>query len=347
MEQTNPELPKRVVDVGSASRPGVPFLHISRGQRARYAALSHRWGIGKICQTKEAVLDDHCRALPLDELSNVFRDAIEMTRRLGIQYLWIDSLCIVQDSPKDWETESSKMASIYSNASFTTSAALSGDRDAGLFSPRAELLARPCRVDVKSSHDAATEIVRIWNETDLGRLNLAYLYPLYSRAWVFQEQTLSPRILHFTPAGVHWECLAANYMEPEPIRQRKWQDAPIKCPLRRIPLPPPDSSEQTVTHDKWLDLIETYSGREISFDADRLPAMSGIAKVFIKLLHCGFDDYVAGIWKQNTLHSLAWYASTARGRGKRHSRPFTYVAPSWSWAALNGPVSFIVRTRIR
>ena len=98
----------------------VPFLLASAteegtGQRVPYVALSHRWGVGKICMTKKNNLAAHCTTLPFEELSNVFLDAMAVTRRLGIQYIWIDSLCIIQDSTEDWEAESGSLAEICSN----------------------------------------------------------------------------------------------------------------------------------------------------------------------------------------------------------------------------------------
>ncbi|OCL09195.1 HET-domain-containing protein, partial [Glonium stellatum] len=334
LNQSAPRLPKRVIDVGSSSSSCLPFLHVSSGERARYVALSHRWGVGKICRTLKNGVEDYRNVLPMDEVSNVFRDAIEVTRRLGIRYIWIDSLCIIQDSSEDWEIESSNMASIYSNASFTIAAALPSDSDTGLFAPRDQLLTKPCRVNMRYSEGSATEVVRIWRETDIRGLNLAYLYPLYTRAWVFQEHTLSPKILHFTPTGILWECLGANFAEAEPLRQRQWQDAPIKLPLSYQP-----DSEQTITFDKWLDLVEAYSGRAMTFDMDWLPAMSGIAKTLSKQLQCDYGEYVGGLWGRDMLRGLVWYPNTARARGKKHCRPSTYIAPSWSWASINGPIS--------
>lgn len=328
--------------MGILSAPCSPFLYVSNGEKAKYVTLSHRWGLGNICRTLKATIEQYTTGLPTDEISNVFRDAIEVTRRLGIKFLWIDSLCIIQDSVEDWEIESSKMAEIYSNASFTIAAALASNVDTGLFSPYDPLLVRPCRVDVKSSGESTVEIIRIWRETDLLGLNLAYLYLLYSRAWVFQEQTLSPKILHFTPAGVLWECLGANYTESEPLRQREWKDAPLKLSLHS-PREAAGSSNQAVMFDKWLHLVETYSGREMKFDTDWLPAISGIAKVMLKQLQCDYNEYFAGLWRQDMLRCLSWYPNTARARGKKHSRTHPYVAPSWAWAALNGPISFPIR----
>lgn len=58
----------------------------------------------------------------LSDLPPLFQDAIIITRQLGLRYLWIDSLCIIQDSLRDWETEAAKMASIYQNSYVTISA---------------------------------------------------------------------------------------------------------------------------------------------------------------------------------------------------------------------------------
>jgi hypothetical protein len=77
-----------------------------------YLTLSHFWGKNRPIATTKKTLQKHCQILKLSALPRTFRDTVIITRRLGQRYLWIDSLCIVHDSVEDWQTESSKTASV-------------------------------------------------------------------------------------------------------------------------------------------------------------------------------------------------------------------------------------------
>jgi hypothetical protein len=125
------ELPTRVLDV-SGDQSFVTLVE-SSGQRGPYIALSHRWGGSEVITTQLSTLEARKSGIPLNQLSKTFLDAVRITRRLNIRYLWIDSLCIIQDSRTDWEREASKMADVYSNAYLTVAASSSHGSDDGCF----------------------------------------------------------------------------------------------------------------------------------------------------------------------------------------------------------------------
>jgi hypothetical protein len=127
------DTPTRVIDVGPPDGSCIPFLHTSNGNIHEWVALSHRWGNNQPFQTNEANLVAHQSALPWDALPRLFQDAILITRRMGYQYLWIDSLCIVQDSPEDWRQEMTRMGSIYKYCVFLIAADCCYDSSESIF----------------------------------------------------------------------------------------------------------------------------------------------------------------------------------------------------------------------
>jgi Heterokaryon incompatibility protein (HET) len=130
-------LPTRVIDVYSLDGSTIRLCKGSR-QHAKYVALSHRWVSGPMPQwvTTHAVLESRQEWFSLKNLSTSVVDAVRVTRKLGVQYLWVDSLCIIQDSSEDWEVESSRMARIYANAHITLFADCGRDDDHGFIFPR-------------------------------------------------------------------------------------------------------------------------------------------------------------------------------------------------------------------
>jgi hypothetical protein len=115
-------LPTRVIDLGPSNESRAPFIYRSRGEHARYVTLSHRWAGNSVVKTTKENLWLHERRLPLQDLSSTFREAIEVCRKLCVRYVWIDSLCIIQNSREDWEKESSKMGDYYWNSPLTITA---------------------------------------------------------------------------------------------------------------------------------------------------------------------------------------------------------------------------------
>lgn len=106
-----------MIDVGTDDTD--PFLFVSKGQTGSWATLSYCWGHSPPLKTEIATLKERCEKIPFESMPALFRDAIVLTRRLGYSYLWIDAICIIQDSPSDWTVEAANMGYIYKESSIT------------------------------------------------------------------------------------------------------------------------------------------------------------------------------------------------------------------------------------
>ncbi|KAH7359698.1 heterokaryon incompatibility protein-domain-containing protein [Pyrenochaeta sp. MPI-SDFR-AT-0127] len=211
-----PQLPKRVLAIVPTGESGVN-VHLVEDQMeyAPYAALSHCWGMHRTCVTTLETLEGHKRGIQWYSIPKTFQDAILFALRLNIRYIWVDSLCIIQDDPSDWEVESSKMADIYQHSYLTLAATASPSDSQGcypeyhggtdmspVFIPLAFTKSCPVAVRKPLGH---------W-DTVLSN-HLIHDYPLLSRGWAFQERLLSPRTLHFCGSELVWECREASTCE--------------------------------------------------------------------------------------------------------------------------------------
>jgi hypothetical protein len=183
-------LPTRVIDVcqGTMSK-----LHISSlGERGRYLALSYCWGAGPRDYVLTAdKLNAMQEGISMASLPKTIQDAIALTRRFGYRFIWVDSLCILQDSPGDWVRESSRMCDIYSRVVMTIAAASASSASEGIFIMRKGTEDIPLRL----VHDDGTVGTVYLDYRHLSHHDL--LQPLHTRAWTLQELQLSPRTLFF------------------------------------------------------------------------------------------------------------------------------------------------------
>ena len=142
-------LPTRVLDVGITGQGETVRLHVPDGsEKALYIALSHCWDPQQIFTTTRANLGQHRDCIALTDLLRTFQEAIHVSRELSVQYLWIDSLCIIQDSIEDWESEAAIMADVYRNALLTIFATKARCGSEGCFAERDGRLTRPCKLDL-------------------------------------------------------------------------------------------------------------------------------------------------------------------------------------------------------
>ncbi|ORX97177.1 heterokaryon incompatibility protein-domain-containing protein [Clohesyomyces aquaticus] len=212
-----PQLPKRVLKIGCREDGTLTIrLFEPREEYEKYAALSHCWGKEQICTTTTLNYAKHLNDIPWSMIPKTFRDAISYVSKLSIQYVWIDSLCIVQDNAEDWDVESSKMADVYSNAYLTLAATSSPGGSQGCFTEEH----RPFdNSGIDYSEDEGTKLrqfairkpLKHWHNLP-PRLQIEP-FPLLSRAWVFQERLLSPRFLHFCEEELVWECRQLSICE--------------------------------------------------------------------------------------------------------------------------------------
>lgn len=194
------ELPTRVLDVGDSEKLERLLLYDTKGESGNYIALSHCWGNATPLCTEKKTIAAHYKAIKFGDLPELFQDAVTVTRELGVRFLWIDSLCIVQDDEEDWQREAKLMEKVFASA-YCTIAATSAKNSNERFLPR---LSRKFVKLVDNSTGTpfgvyACEVGRSFSDdVDNGVLN--------QRGWVYQERALSPRTIHFTATQTFWEC---------------------------------------------------------------------------------------------------------------------------------------------
>ncbi len=201
-------MPTRVIRVPH-DEGSDPWLEDGKGMTDDYVALSYRWGSANMSKTLTSNLSQHQTAIPLSGLSKTIREAIDVTRQLGYKYLWVDSLCIIQDSNDDWSREASRMADVYENAALTISASASSSADSGLFFQQPPTYVVPVIARTIGGKPFSNFSLALRNcssfasDVQNGQLS--------SRGWCLQERLLSRRILHFGASQTHWECLSAAW----------------------------------------------------------------------------------------------------------------------------------------
>lgn len=244
-------LPTRVIDVGPSGGSEDPRLLVTAELRkrlknkllsSRYIALSYCWGTSQTLTTTVATLAAMQVRIPWAELPLTIRDAVEVTRELGVRYLWVDALCIVQDSAEDWNAEASKMAAVYGGALLTIACAVGPDVHHGLSTIDQE---------TGTLDPAHAPAVVLADE------------PLNKRAWALQERLLSPRMLIFGSRDLYWECRTHQF-------SRSGIHYVLLC--RRMP-------RKSTAYD-WKKIVEEYSCRAMTRETDKLPALAGLAASF-------------------------------------------------------------------
>ena len=231
----------RIPDVSISENSSVVCLCESREipESARYLTLSHCWGGTKIKSLSNATYDDYKKGVQVNELPRTFQDAVHLTRRLGVRYLWIDALCILQDSTSDWVYHASIMDEIYKFAYCNIAATFAENPYGGLFREREPALISPLRVKIHGScfesdsafYDVGDDFSEAWTRQIIKS-------PLASRAWVVQERLLARRVVHFAKSQLFWECAEMRTSEastlsmmdqsgqvPEIVNFKNWDPA--------------------------------------------------------------------------------------------------------------------------
>lgn len=296
----------------------------------KYIALSHCWGAHpeKTLTTTSLSLAEHMNGITLKALPTSFRDAVTMARSLDIGYIWIDSLCIIQDSGDDWDHESTLMGLVYANAFCTFVAASAADSMAGLFPPRDMRLKSPCMLEFQSSESPSKKDQYVIHPKMPSLTEENAKDPLSSRAWTMQERELSPRMLIFCKHQLLWECRCKIASEFIPKSQKESLGRPLSYHMEQLP------GGSDTRGRNWNGIVETYSRMNLTFGKDKLPALSGIAKMVMD-----DDEYIAGMWKSDLVKGLLWQ----RKPGEASLGTSTvWRAPSWSWAkaSINGPIIY-------
>jgi hypothetical protein len=255
---------------------------------------------------------------------------------LGVQYLWIDKLCIIQQDADDWAREGSKMAQIFEGSFLTIGAAISrGDTDSLFFQDKKHapsLKSHVGQMKDGSSYTIHSRLPFRYHPNDgTSSQNDSEGYPLMTRAWAYQERLLAPRTLYFGEE-LSWECREASTCECSGASQG------IKFDHSLSLLP---GTSKGKLYLQWQETVQDYTWLQLSHEEDRLPAMSGLAQQYRYRLN---SAYLAGLWRENLVADLMWYAHPEFGsEAQRYytKRPRKWRAPSWSWASVEGPILFI------
>lgn len=317
----SPTLPTRLVDVlGGSSGNGPPQLRVfdSHHSGIQYVALSHCWGKLKFPTLTQNNLEAFKISIPLEQLSKTFQDCIAVTRQLGFRYLWIDSLCIIQDDREDWARESVRMSSVYGGSSLTIAASAAPNGSHGCIYEREPADIRPCAISIgkRSFHYSLEDWSTFYRNSESSVLG--------KRAWVFQERFLSPRVLYMGSKQLYWHCREDISCESNPNGFLQGHDKRHLAVWR----------SSWDVNQRWQKVVEEFSGGELSYDSDKLIAISGVAE---SLAGEFGRNYFAGHWEEELLRSLVWCVEGDIKEGKTVRPP--YRAPSWSWASVKGLVS--------
>ena len=336
-------LPKRLVDVGDQNRP--PRLVIPKsGSNGQYVALSHCWGGCQPLTTKTSTLAERQDAIPLSTMPLTFQHAVHVTRRLGFRYLWIDSLCIIQDSTSDWEGQAGQMQHVYEGAVVTIAADAGGDSGCGLSSTDKRKVFRGTRIPGQNlivapgpeSGETPAHFPRTF--VNGGELEKPRNYgsQLQTRGWTFQERVLAPRVLHYGEHELAWECASAITCECRAPRSGIGRRAAHETTYKAEWSTQTGNGASLEFSRRWMALVAKYSSRALTYSSDKLPALAGLASRVARSSSC---TYLAGHWKEDLARKLLWTAGSMPliGGGCRHA---DYHAPSWSWASLHGAQIF-------
>lgn len=344
-----PAMPSRLIDVTPLDESRSVKVVESIGLREPYLCLSHCWGVSSVpLSTTNLNLHNYLHRIEWSSLPKTFQDAIDFVRLLEQRYLWIDSLCIVQDDPNDWERNSIQMASIYQNAYLTLAATKARSSEEGLYNAANKFDAIPLSALAKNGRIQSVlcrRAVHHWyqGEHSPGSMTrwlfapvfVSKHFPLLDRAWVLQERLLSPRILHFGPAELLWECCERFTCEcRDAIDDRAAESYPKVQHSQSL------STASSITAPAmWRNIVQIYTHLGITYPKDRLPALQGIASQL-------FQDETAskvlsGLWEETLVLDLLWrskyHPSESRMGSQRH-------APSWSWASMESGVYYDLDT---
>lgn len=310
-----PPLPARVLELTRIhDAPSIKLIE-TKGSKGRYVALSHCWGppSKRPLRTTRANIQDHMSGIDFDRLPKTFQDAAMFAQGIGVDYLWIDSLCIIQNDAVDWHSEAKNMGAIYRNASIVVAASDATHSSGGLFvSDRARRLVKKAPYLRQKAPESSEWIAD-------GTFNICRRFYrdsrpsngiLDSRAWTLQERYLARRIMFFTETNIFWRCRTSQISEAGSVAELGF-------------------AEET----GWINLVQNYTSKNMTNPGDRLYALRGIVDD-MKQYRKDYHHYEYGAWDSGLAFQILW-------RQKELPLPQeTLNLPSWTWASLGGEKSW-------
>jgi hypothetical protein len=304
-----------------------------------YTTLSYCWGGEQDFATTSSSYDEMMH-FKTSDLPATLQDAIFLTRHLGLEYIWIDALCIVQDSPEDKARQLPSMAQYYRNAYITICASEADACTKGFLSNRMECKNHP-------GSELPFDLLRmpfISSEEELGEMVFHQPWPyspsqepIERRAWPLQERALSRRVVSYG-AWTTFQCShhqrTHGGFDDFPSEQRAFN---FQSLLSKVNSFGKSGNIEEVADDSyyqtWREVVHAYSVRDFTVESDKLPAIAGLACVFAQATG---DEYLAGLWRGQLLRELLWSTKPSL----QLLRPKERRAPSWSWASIDNDVTY-------
>lgn len=333
-----------------------------------YTALSHCWGPEESwpeCQTTADNYEQQLLGIPWANVPRTFADAIIITQQLGIEYFWIDSLCVIQRDEADWKLQSVTMHQVYSNAHVTLAAVDSPDSRAGFwlgpslywkmpeplltFEWRGReyplfLFSEPANPTFGVVHGACYEL---WDRP-----------PLLTRAWAFQERMVSPRTLFFSRGSLVWDCSTKGEAQPDLFSELLGvASSPFRGPKQHFAAHSTTAAPAS-SFSVWHQIVSQYTMLRLSVPTDKLPGVAAIAQRISASRPR--DEYLCGLWRSSLAHDLLWerkyqpqyhhhYIAAANehaevsgndGEPEESQSVRLYTGPSWSWVSSSAAVTY-------
>lgn len=329
-------LPKRLVDIGtneegiSDSRLALLSGSSLPESSTPYGYLSHRYGRHEVPHSTKRIMREGW--ITLSEVEKTIQHTIKILRYLGIRYLWVDKLCINIADKAEMKKETERLADYARHAALVVNAGRHGDQY-GLFHFR-ENSGNLVRLELEWSDDSSVNTKvkdSLYFRRPLRGPEECFSDDILVRAWMFQELSLPRNVILYGDDRVYWKCREMMRAEGSPWESQplldfgaaaEWVDAPGR-------------GKKPVNEDQWYAMLELYSAKELALFQEKLPAARGMAMAVSSPSHSG--SYRSGLWATDLHRGLLWYARTVR----RSNRPgLSHTLPSWSWARLEGPVSF-------
>ena len=348
--------PRRLIHVGNKTQNLSLVETFPDLQHVEWLSLSYCWGGKSLMELTNATMNTLKNGIPLTAFDATIQDAVLVTRGLGISYIWIDALCILQDG-NEWSEEASKMNEIYGGSTVTIVIASSDSVKNGFLKERdLNYIPIAYSTDEVKDHRAKLFLSPEWDDSER-----EYNGPWSKRGWTMQEGLLPNRLLHYTASQIIWKCCEEQSFErgiTERVEDRiskaltysdydeigfgsgfLWQLPPFlrfKSFKNHLPI---NLDYPLMSHSDtfrlWYDLVEDYTPRRFEKFSDRLPAISGLAKVYGDMIRN--PTYVAGLWKEDLIRGLLWHVEGAtlvpkRLEGNASTLPEDF--PSWSWTSV-------------
>lgn len=324
-------LPDRVIDCADSSKAKVV---LTNGQiYGSYLTLSYVWGGPQPMLTTKNVDKYTTDGLEMSDFPQSIRDAVAVTNRIGQRYLWIDALCILQDSPEDKVTQLGKMHAIYKNSYLTINASRASSTHEGFLHqsrPQREprtTIPFPCPGGTAGTVFIAYVIP--WVKEGPDKAYWDELEPITWRGWCYQEKVLPARSLLYASDTLKYYCQTETVSIGEALCEKS---TGLRLPHGIYPSASTVKCEVDAVQfrQSWLAALFQYTLRSITIPSDRLPAFGAVAEQFAIVSQ---DRYLAGLWWKTLLLDFLWATHDTR------ERPKAYRAPSWSWASVDGLIN--------